>query len=59
MKAMVKGKIRLGKIRLGKRRRCVVCGCHEYHACVIGGLPCWWIGPSLCAACGGQGSKRP
>lgn len=37
-------------------RSCAVCGCTERHACEGG---CWWIGETLCSACGRDSRSDP
>lgn len=33
------------------QRSCERCGCTGDHACVVAGIPCVWVGETLCSAC--------
>lgn len=35
-----------------EQRKCRKCGCTESRACLVEGVPCWWIEDDLCSACG-------
>jgi hypothetical protein len=37
-------------------RRCRKCGCTEFNACLVDGVPCWWVEEDLCSACAGTPS---
>ena len=32
-------------------RTCRGCGCTDAQACVVDGIPCHWVDPTLCSAC--------
>ncbi len=34
-------------------RRCVICGCTEFNACLTDSGPCYWVTEDRCSACFG------
>ena len=43
-----------------QRRKCRICGCTNFNACVeVGtGLPCYWIQEDLCSACASPAERE-
>lgn len=39
-------------------RACRRCGCTEYMACVVDGVPCHWVDSDLCSACDKRKGKE-
>ncbi len=39
-------------------RRCRVCGCCDYQACMTEDGPCHWVEPDLCSGCAGKEGDR-
>jgi len=36
---------------------CRVCGCNDYNACVVEGVPCHWVEAELCSVCAALGDS--
>ena len=37
--------------RRQKKRECCECGCTDDHACLVEGVPCFWVRDDLCSRC--------